>query len=52
MEFTPSQREMMEKAGLTEEDFEKKPVSDNERISILEDAVLELGDIIGEVVNG
>lgn len=47
--MTEIQKKMMEKLGLTEEDFEKKEtvVSNEERINDLEVAVCELFEALG-----
>lgn len=49
--MTESQKRMVEKLGLTEEDFEKKEtvVSNEERINDLEIAVCELLEAFGNV---
>ena len=49
--MTESQKRMIEKLGLTEEDFEKKEtvVSNEERINDLEIAVCELREAFGTV---
>lgn len=48
--MTDAQRKMMEKLGLTEDDFKKKKtvISDEERINDLEIAVCELLEALGE----
>lgn len=49
--MTESQKRMVEKLGLTEEDFEKKEavVSNEERINDLEIAVCEMLEAFGNV---
>lgn len=48
--MTDAQKKMMEKLGLTEDDFKRKEtvVSNEERISDLEIAVCELLEALGE----
>lgn len=46
-EYTESEREMMEKLGLTESDFEESDISDKDRLDMLEEAIVELAEVIG-----
>lgn len=50
--MTDIQKKMMEKLGLKKEDFEKKPNETNTRLSDIEDALIELAEIIEEQTNG
>lgn len=46
-EYTESEREMMEKLGLTESDFEQSDYVDKDRLDMLEEAIIELAEVIG-----
>lgn len=46
-EYTPEELAMMQKLGLVPKDFEPKAMTDDERFNEIEDAILELAEIIG-----
>ena len=46
-EYTPTELALMAKLGLVPQDFEPKPMTDEERMNEIEDAILELAEIIG-----
>ena len=48
--MTELERKIMEKMGVAPEDFEPKADEDKDRLSDLEDAVIELAEIISEVM--
>lgn len=43
------ERRIIEKAGLNPDDFNQKPDEDKNRLSEIEDALIELAEIISEV---
>ena len=47
--MTELERKIIEKAGLNQSDFEPKPDEDKDRLSDIEDALIELAEIISEV---
>lgn len=45
--MTDAQKERIKKAGLDPAKFEPKTLTDEERMDMLEDAILEIAEIIG-----
>lgn len=47
--MTDLERKIIEKAGLNPADFNPKPDDDKDRLNDIEDALIELAEIISEV---
>lgn len=45
--YTEEQIKMMEALGLTESDFEESDITDKDRLDMLEEAIVELAEVIG-----
>lgn len=46
-EYTESEIKMMEALGLDESDFEESDITDKDRLDMLEEAIVELAEVVG-----